>query len=683
MLLSDPVTSIKGVGEKKAQLLNHLGIFTVGGLIEHFPREYDDRSEVRKISDFVEDEENTFFAWVDAVPENVHIGKMAITKVKLKDDTGSINAVWYNQPYIKNAVKKDEEYIFTGEYRKRNGRREIISPEFERADGREVLGGGRIVPVYHLTSGISQKVLRSLIKMTLTEVKAQLPDFMPLSIRKKYCLCERNFAVSNIHFPENSESFFMARRRLVFEELFVLQLALFEIKGLSERSGGPVFKNNNILARTQKALGFDFTAAQKKVVKEIINDTSSKNLMNRLIQGDVGSGKTAVAMAAALMAVESGFQAALMAPTEVLASQHYESFKQFFENFGIEVYLLKGSLKKREKDMVKADIADGKVKMVIGTHAIIQKDVEFDNLGLVITDEQHRFGVNQRNILSQKAENAHVIVMTATPIPRTLALILYGDLDISVIDELPPGRQHIQTYAVNSSYHSRAYAFVRKEVEKGRQAYMVCPMIEESDTIEAKAVDTMIKEVSQTEFEGLNVSVLHGKMKPDEKESVMRDFAEGRIQILISTTVIEVGINVPNATIMLIENAERFGLSQLHQLRGRVGRGKHQSYCILVTDSKSEQTRERMKVMKKTNDGFEISETDLKLRGPGEFFGTRQHGVPQLKIANLYKDSEILKEAQEAAKKLNKDNVWRENIDYEPLFRRVRELFLQGGRIGI
>ena len=684
MLLNDSVTEIKGIGAKKAQTLNNLGIFTVNDLIELFPRDYEDRSQVKDIADLTENEENTFFALVSAVPENVHIRKMTVTKVKLSDSTGSVNAVWYNQPFIKNALKKDEEYIFTGVYKKSGYRREVSSPEFEKAGtDKEILGGGRIVPVYPLTSGISQKVLRSLIKTTLDAVKTQLPEFLPLEMRKKYMLCERNFAISNIHFPENDESFFIARKRLVFEELFVLQTALFILNGAAKRNDGIVFKTKGISEESEKAFGFGFTKAQKKVIAEICADVSKGIPMNRLIQGDVGSGKTAVAMTAALMAVKNGYQAALMAPTEVLASQHYESFKEFFDKFGIKVCLLKGSLKKKEKEAVKELISTGEADVIVGTHAIIQEDVEFKKLGLVITDEQHRFGVKQRNVLSEKGINAHVMVMTATPIPRTLALILYGDLDVSVIDELPPGRQHIDTFAVNSSYHQRAYGFIRKEVENGRQAYMVCPMIEENDAIEAKSVMQMIDEVSQTDFKGLSVAVLHGKMKADEKERIMKDFAENKIQILISTTVIEVGINVPNATIMLIENAERFGLSQLHQLRGRVGRGKYQSYCILVTDSKSEVTKERMKVMKKTNDGFEISETDLKLRGPGEFFGTRQHGVPQLKIANLYKDADILSQAQAAAKELNRNKNWQKDDRYKPLKERINMLFNSDGRIGI
>ncbi len=681
MLLSDDISAIKGVGEKKANILKSAGILTVGSLLEYFPRDYNDRSNVKCINQLVENEENTFVAYVDSAPENTHIGKLIITKARLKDDTGGINVVWYNQAYIKKALKKDEKYIFTGVYHKKNYRKEVVVSEFEKIDLNEPINAGRIVPVYPLTTGLTQKVLRNIIKTTIVDIRTQIIDFMPVDIRKEYNLCDRNFAISNIHFPEDDDSFFIARRRLVFEELFVLQMALFVLKGSTGVKSGPIFSVEGAEDICQNAMGFNFTNAQKRVINDIKNDFLSGIEMNRLIQGDVGSGKTAVAITVAFMAVKSGYQAALMAPTEVLANQHYETFKNFFDIFDIEVCILNGSIRKKEKDLIKADILSGKAKIVIGTHAIIQKDVEFNNLGLVITDEQHRFGVKQRNILSKKGKNTHVIVMTATPIPRTLALILYGDLSISVINELPPGRQKIETYAVNSSYHSRAYSFVRKNVEQGGQAYIVCPMVEESDVVEAKAVQTLIKEVSENDFKGLKIAVLHGKMKPTDKESVMRDFANGKTQILISTTVIEVGVNVPNATIMLIENAERFGLSQLHQLRGRVGRGDRQSYCILISDAKNDIAKERMNVMKKTNDGFEISETDLKLRGPGEFFGTKQHGVPQFKIANLYKDADILSQAQKAAVKLNKDNNWRKRKNYELLAQKVDKLFFDGERI--
>ena len=684
MLLNDPITKIKGIGEKRAKLFGVMDIFTIEDLLCHFPRDYDDRSDVRKITDLVENEENTFFAFVSSTPETVYFKNLSITKAKLSDETGSVTAVWYNQPFMKNAIRLNEEYIFTGLYKKSKSRKEISSPEFEKASSEELLGGGRIVPIYPITAGLSQKIMRVAIKTALSELKAQLIDFIPADIRKKYKLCDRNFAVYNIHFPENNENFFMARERLVFEELFLLQTALLTLKGknLGEKTN-KIFKTENILNEASKALGFDFTNAQKRVVSDIANDVESGKTMNRLIQGDVGSGKTAVAMCAALMALKSGFQAVLMAPTEVLATQHYESFKKFFDNFGFEVCILKGSLKKSEKNAVKERILNGQSSMIIGTHALIQEDVEFKNLGLIITDEQHRFGVKQRNSLSLKGYGAHVMVMTATPIPRTLALILYGDLDISVIDELPPGRKSIETIAVNSSYHKRIYGFIKKEVSNGRQAYIVCPMVEESESIDAKAVETMCDELKDTEFKCINVSILHGKMKAAEKENIMNAFSKGDIKILISTTVIEVGINVPNATIMLIENAERFGLSQLHQLRGRVGRGSDKSYCILVTDSKNEVTQERMRVMKKTNDGFEISETDLKLRGPGEFFGTKQHGLPQLKIANLYRDALTLSKAQESAADITSNRLWYKEEKYSVLKKKISDMFLDNGNIGI
>ena len=684
MLLNDPITKIKGIGEKRAKLFGVMDIFTIEDLLCHFPRDYDDRSDVRKITDLIENEENTFFAFVSSTPETVYFKNLSITKAKLSDETGSVTAVWYNQPFMKNAIRLNEEYIFTGLYKKSKSRKEISSPEFEKASSEELLGGGRIVPIYPITAGLSQKIMRVAIKTALSELKAQLIDFIPADIRKKYKLCDRNFAVYNIHFPENNENFFMARERLDFEELFLLQTALLTLKGknLGEKTN-KIFKTENILNEASKALGFDFTNAQKRVVSDIANDVESGKTMNRLIQGDVGSGKTAVAMCAALMALKSGFQAVLMAPTEVLATQHYESFKKFFDNFGFEVCILKGSLKKSEKNAVKERILNGQSSMIIGTHALIQEDVEFKNLGLIITDEQHRFGVKQRNSLSLKGYGAHVMVMTATPIPRTLALILYGDLDISVIDELPPGRKSIETIAVNSSYHKRIYGFIKKEVSNGRQAYIVCPMVEESESIDAKAVETMCDELKDTEFKGINVSILHGKMKAAEKENIMNAFSKGDIKILISTTVIEVGINVPNATIMLIENAERFGLSQLHQLRGRVGRGSDKSYCILVTDSKNEVTQERMRVMKKTNDGFEISETDLKLRGPGEFFGTKQHGLPQLKIANLYRDALTLSKAQESAADITSNRLWYKEEKYSVLKKKISDMFLDNGNIGI
>ncbi len=676
MELKDTVGKIKNVGTQRAKLLNNLGIYTVEDIIEYFPRDYEDRRSLREISDLMENTENTFSATVEKAVENVYIGKMCISRTRVYDDSGSVNVIWYNQKYIKNAIKKDCQYMFTGKFQVKNGRREVISPEFEILDKEELLNSGRIIPVYPLTKGLSQKVLRSIIKYTIDNTKNALDDFLPKSIRMKYKLCERNFAVSNIHFPESDDAFFEARKRLVFEELFMLQTALFKIKSYCDKSssGIKIYKKR-YLSDAKKLLGFELTDAQKKVVDEIMNDMSSGKIMNRLVQGDVGSGKTAVALCSAYVAIKNGFQSVLMAPTEVLAKQHYDYFSALFGKAGISVGFLSGSIKKKEKDAIYENIEKGNIQMIVGTHAVIQKDVHFKNVGLVITDEQHRFGVNQRKVLSEKGENPHVLVMTATPIPRTLALILYGDLDISIIDTLPPGRQKTETLVVNTSYRKRIYAFIEKEILKGHQAYIVCPVIEENEENDMASVESYGEDIKK-EFAKYNVGILHGKMKNDEKEAIMSDFAEGKTNILVSTTVIEVGVNVPNATIMLIENAERFGLSQLHQLRGRVGRSKEQSYCILVSDSKNQITKQRLMTMKRTNDGFEISETDLKLRGPGDFFGTKQHGIPPLKIANLYTDMEILKLSQEAATELlsEKDALDREENKF--LKERLENILL-------
>ena len=676
MELKDTVGKIKNVGTQRAKLLNNLGIYTVEDIIEYFPRDYEDRRSLREISDLMENTENTFSATVEKAVENVYIGKMYISRTRVYDDSGSVNVIWYNQKYIKNAVKKDCQDMFTGKVQIKNGRREVISPEFEILEKEELLNSGRIIPVYPLTKGLSQKVLRSIIKYTIDNTKNALDDFLPKSIRMKYKLCERNFAVSNIHFPESDDAFFEARKRLVFEELFMLQTALFKIKSYCDKSssGIKIYKKR-YLSDAKKLLGFELTDAQKKVVDEIMSDMSSGKIMNRLVQGDVGSGKTAVALCGAYVAIKNGFQSVLMAPTEVLAKQHYDYFSALFGKAGISVGFLSGSIKKKEKDAIYENIENGNMQMIIGTHAVIQKDVHFKNVGLVITDEQHRFGVNQRKVLSEKGENPHVLVMTATPIPRTLALILYGDLDISIIDTLPPGRQKTETLVVNTSYRKRIYTFIEKEILNGHQAYIVCPVIEENEENDMASVESYGEDIKK-EFAKYNVGILHGKMKNDEKEAIMSDFAEGKTNILVSTTVIEVGVNVPNATIMLIENAERFGLSQLHQLRGRVGRSKEQSYCILVSDSKNQITKQRLMTMKRTNDGFEISETDLKLRGPGDFFGTKQHGIPPLKIANLYTDMEMLKLSQEAATELlsEKDALDREENKF--LKERLENILL-------
>ena len=647
---SSSVTELKNVGEQRAKKLNRMDIFTIEDLLEHYPRDYKDCSRIVSIGDLEKDEESTFIARIKGEGTTGRHGRLTFTKVRVYDESGEISLVWYNQPYMKTALQVGEAYLFTGKLQSKHKGREIVSPEYEKIG--ENFAGGSIVPVYPSVAGISQKMLRGFLSEALSELQGTLPEDLPMWIRQKYDLAERNFSVQNIHFPHTEKAFYDARHRLVFEEFFLLQTALFSLrKDLLCGYEGVKLGKEEALSFAEGRLPFTLTAAQRRVLLEIQKDMTSGRVMNRLVQGDVGSGKTAVAMLAAYWVIENGYQAVIMAPTEVLAEQHERSFREIMEPLGISVALLSGSLKAKEKREKLAQIADGRVKMIVGTHAVIQKGVEYHSLGLVITDEQHRFGVRQRGALGEKGNHPHTLVMTATPIPRTLALILYGDLDISVIDQLPPGRKKIDTLAVNTSYHQRIYAFLQKQVDAGRQAYAICPMIEENEKLEVEDVLSYTEKL-QKELPNCQIACVHGKMKPQEKQEIMEQFSKGEIDILVSTTVIEVGINVPNATVMLIENAERFGLAQLHQLRGRVGRGAEQSYCILVSDSKTKIAKERMRTMTKTTDGFLISETDLKLRGPGEFFGTKQHGLPEMKIANLYRDTAILKEVQKAAEEL-------------------------------
>ena len=669
------VSMLKGIGEQRERKLQKLGISTIEDLLTHYPREYKDRSEILKIADLPMDEPSTFLAQVKEEGQNSRHGRLVYTRMKVYDETGSVGVLWYNQPYMKNSLKIGEWYLFSGKLQKKYGRKEILSPEVERIG--ENFAGGRIIPVYPASEGVSQKMLRNLMEDALSQMSGGMREELPLWLRKEYKLAERNFAIENIHFPKTEQGFYDARRRLVFEELFVLQTALFQLKNTLEDSGeGIILKKKKALQEAEGLLPFALTGAQKRVLKEMEKDMTSGKIMNRLVQGDVGSGKTAVAMVSAYWAIQNGYQATIMAPTEVLASQHFESFQKVFEPVGIKVVLLTGSLKAKEKRETLEQVKNGDAQMIVGTHAVIQKGVEYHKLGLAITDEQHRFGVRQRSTLADKGENVHTLVMTATPIPRTLALILYGDLDISIIDELPPGRQKIDTSAVDSRYHQRIYTFIQKHVKEGRQAYVICPMIEESEKLEVQSVLNYTEELVK-ELPECRVACVHGKMKAKEKQEIMDGFAAGNIDVLVSTTVIEVGINVPNATIMLIENAERFGLAQLHQLRGRVGRGSEKSYCILVSDTKTKVAKERMKTMTESEDGFVISEKDLKLRGPGEFFGIRQHGLPELKIADLYKDMAILKEAQSAASELLKKDRFLEAEEHQ-LLREHIDGYLEG-----
>ena len=508
-----------------------------------------------------------------------------------------------------------------------------------------------IVPVYPSTKGLTQNIIRSSIKAALELTDGKFEEVLPEWIKKEYSLLGLDYSISNIHFPKSNDDFIKARYRLVFEELFLLQLALLSVKNTLRKNKKAIKfqKNREKIEEFIKNIGFNLTNAQRKVFDEIEKDMESDKVMNRLVQGDVGSGKTIVAIIALYKAVINGYQGALMVPTEILARQHFETIHSLFLKEGIKVDLLVGSQTAKEKKNILKDIEEGKTDVVIGTHAIIQDSVKFLRLGLVITDEQHRFGVRQRAVLSNKGNNPDMIVMTATPIPRTLALILYGDLDISIIDELPPGRKPVETYVVDNSMRKRINNFIRKKVLEGRQVYIVCPLIEESDSVDLKSAEKLAEKIKKDDFKDLNVGLIHGKMSGKDKENVMESFLKGEIDILVSTTVIEVGVNVPNAAVMVIENSERFGLSQLHQLRGRVGRSVHKSYCILYNEGKNKVAKERMKVMEKNSDGYIISRKDLEIRGPGEFFGTRQHGIPQLKIANLYNDMDILKKAQTAA----------------------------------
>ena len=601
---------------------------------------------------------------------------LSITTIPVKDDTGLIYLVWFNQEYVANSLKIGECIKVHGKIKKNARGIQISNPIFDKGINNKDEKIGRIIPIYALTEKLNNNEILKLIEKALMEYVDIVDEILPHDIRKKLDLWSMKDALKNIHFPKNKESYLKAKERLVFEEFLILQLGLLIMKNKNKKSlDGIKFKKTKEIDNFIDSLEFELTNAQKRVVDEVIKDMESNKMMNRLVQGDVGSGKTIVAILAILKAVLSGYQAVMMAPTEILAQQHYESINELFEKYNIKSELLVGSITEKKKQDMLCNIKEGNIDVIIGTHALIQDAVEFKNLGLAITDEQHRFGVKQRAVLSQKGYNPDIIVMTATPIPRTLALILYGDLDISVIDELPPGRKKIETYAIKNSMRKRAYNFVKKQVEEGRQGYIVCPLVEESEMIKVQSAIELYEELKKEYLKNIKLGLLHGKMKSKEKDRIMNMFKNKEIDVLISTTVIEVGVNVPNANIMLIENAERFGLAQLHQLRGRVGRGQYQSFCILINDGKSKVSKERMKIMEKTNDGFIISEKDLEIRGPGEFFGTRQHGLPELKIGNIFTDMETLKMSQKIASEILKEDPLLENPQNVKLRNKVQSTF--------
>lgn len=665
---STDIRFLKGVGEKRAELLRKKGIDTVGALLRFYPRAYLDWQNITPISECHEGENVCVRAEITSPVKTASIRRgMTLYKFSAADDSGVIEVTLFNRKYLAENLREGRSYLFYGKLGYGITLRRMSSPEIMPA---EYMG---IEPVYAASEGLSSKTIEKIMKNALVYTDS-MQDAIPDGIRKKNGLCDFKTALKSIHFPLERQALESAKRRLVFEELFVLQTGLLFLKRRRRALAGCTVKEN-LLDEFKKTLSFKLTGAQERVINECLSDMMSPRPMNRLIQGDVGSGKTAVAAALMYISAGNGFQSALMAPTELLAEQHFKTLCKITENSGIKCALLTGSLTKKQKDEVKAGLKSGEIKVAVGTHALLTDDVEFENLGLVVTDEQHRFGVGQRGRLSSKGNNPHTLVMSATPIPRTLGLIIYGDLDISIIDEYPAGRQKIATYCVDSSYNARVCNYIKKFIAEGRQAYIVCPLVDENEALGIKSASEYYEELSENQFKGYTVGLLHGKMKPKDKESVMRRFAAGEIQLLISTTVIEVGIDVPNAALMVIENAERFGLSQLHQLRGRIGRGEYSSACILISDVKSGDTKRRLDVIKNNTDGFKIADEDLKLRGPGDFLGSRQHGLPDMKIADIFADRETLHSAGKEAEELLRRDPMLHDAENAGLRSEITELF--------
>ena len=649
--LEKDVKYIKGVGPNRVKLLNKLGIFTLKDLITYYPRTYEDRSKPKNIAECIDGEEVLIEAYASGRVSDVRLRGKTMQKLVIRDETGVATAVWFNQSYLKNKFEQGKKYTFYGKVNNTFGRITINSPVFDEEG--KTSNTGKIIPIYPLTFSLSQNTIRRIMENAIKEVEGNLEETLPEYILQEYKLEGINEATKNIHFPKEFKDFTIARNRFVFEELLTMQIALLELKNsyINEEKGIQFSKDVHMSDIIQK-LPFQLTNAQRRVLEEIDNNMESDKPMNRLLQGDVGSGKTVIAMCAGYKAVKCGYQVAIMAPTAILATQHLENFKKIFDELNIKCELLISAMTKKKKTELLERLKNGEIDILIGTHALLQENVEFKNLGLVVTDEQHRFGVKQRTTIVEKGQNPDVLVMTATPIPRTLALILYGDLDISIIDELPPNRKKIDTFAVTKGMEDRINNFIKVQLKEGRQAYIVCPLVEENEELDLKSVEKLYEKCKTETFPEYRVEYIHGKMKAKDKDDIMMRFKNKEIDILISTTVIEVGVDVPNANIMVIEDAQRFGLAQLHQLRGRVGRGEYKSYCILKYEGKGETVRKRMKVMCDTNDGFIISEKDLELRGSGDFFGTMQHGLPEFKIANLFEDMNILKVAQEVAIKI-------------------------------
>ena len=646
-----PLRELKGVGEKTEKLFQKIGITTAEELLRYYPRTYDIYEEPVEIASAEEDKTVSIRATIATGIYINQIRNLQVLTTTVADASGRLPVAWFNAPYLRGTLKKGSVFILRGKIIRKKGRPQMEHPEiFTPAAYEEIIHS--MQPVYGLTKGLSNKMITKLVHQIL-DTRPLHGEYLPEEIRERYQLADANYAIRTIHFPKNMQELLTARKRLVFDEFLLFVLAIQLLKEKTEEAPNtfpmkPVWTTEEII----EGLPYDLTGAQKNVWHEIERDLSGHKLMSRLVQGDVGSGKTVIAFLAMVLSAENGFQSALMVPTEVLANQHYEGFLRLMEEQNIascHPVLLTGSTTARQKREIYQKIADGEVNVIIGTHALIQEKVEYKNLGLVITDEQHRFGVRQREALTTRGNPPHVLVMSATPIPRTLAIILYGDLDISIIDELPAKRLPIKNCVVGTSYRPKAYSFIEKQVQMGRQAYVICPMVEESEGLEAENVTDYARKLQEVLPGEIKVEILHGKMKPKEKNRIMEAFASGEIQVLVSTTVVEVGVNVPNATVMMVENAERFGLAQLHQLRGRVGRGEHQSYCIFIQGNNEENTSKRLKILNESNDGFYIAGEDLKLRGPGDLFGIRQSGLMDFKIGDIYNDAGILKNASEAA----------------------------------
>ena len=671
--LTDPITILKGVGPTKAKQFAQLNIFTLQDLICHFPRGYEDRTKLVTIEKLEPDKPACFKAMVMNTPRTAHIRKgLDVTKVQVADRTGRLNLTFFNQKFTTDKLCYGKEYIFYGAVSGDFIGYNMTSPVFEELDSQPVVTR-RVLPVYPLTAGLSNASMLKAVQQALA-ICDPPAEILPQSVREEYGILPADRAYYAIHQPTSMAEAELAKKRLIFEEFFVFSAGLSLMRAARAGKQTQPWKNVELTAFAGQ-LPFQLTGAQKRAIAEVASDVQKGVPMNRLVQGDVGSGKTMVAAAAAWLAVQNGKQAAMMAPTEILAEQHYHGLCKLLEPLGVRLALLTGSLTPKNKKLTRQAIEEGQVDLVIGTHALVSESTVFSDLGLVIADEQHRFGVAQRAKLSAKGQDPHLLVMSATPIPRTLALIMYGDLEVSILDELPPGRQQVETFLVGESYRARINAFIRKQVAEGHQCFVVCPAVEENEGLELKAATVWAETLQKTVFPDLKVALIHGQMKGAEKEETMAAFARREADVLVATTVIEVGVDVPNATLMVIEDADRFGLSQLHQLRGRVGRGSAKSYCILTSHTGSEVTRGRLKAFCATTDGFKIAEEDLKMRGPGDFFGARQSGLPVFRVANLSCDLVTLKQAQEASKQWIETEGTAETAPAQALRQRIGELF--------